>query len=164
MTQSNIIVASLFDVSSDMSPMTIRATICRLEREMHRLPGKFTELPLEHLFAPGVYIRKIFVPKNNIIVGKLHRHSHANIIAQGKVSVVTEFESAVYTSYCQFTTPAATKRALVSLEDTIWVGVHLNPDNITDLDALEKLIIAKKYGELGLEDPVLEPEGELVCG
>jgi len=158
----DIVGAPLFAVTIDDSPVNIRTKICRLERQMMGLSGKFTELPLEHLFAPGIYIRKIFLPEGSIIVGKLHRHAHANIIAKGKVSVITEFEQATYTGYCQFTTPAATKRALAVLEDTIWVCVHLNPDNLTDLDELEEMIIAKSYTEIGMEDPALEPllEGE----
>lgn len=147
-------------VPEEATRWDIRRKICRLEYEMMRLSDKYTELPTEHLFAPGVYLRKCFIKRGDVVVGKLHKHEHSNIISQGIVSVLTEFEAATYHAYCMFTTPPGTKRALVALEDTIWTCVHLNPDNITDLDELEKLNIAKSYTELGWEDPVLLLEGE----
>ena len=119
----------------------------------------FYELPTEHLFSPGVYIRKVFIPKGTYLVAKIHKHFHSNIIAQGKVLTVTEFGIETHEAYTMFNSPAGTKRALAALEDTIWCCVHTNPDNITDPVALEDFNIAKSYTELGMEDPVLQLEG-----
>ena len=42
---------------------------------------------------------------------------------------------------------AGTKRVVKTLTDTIWVTVHANPTNTTDLNKLEKEIIAESYEE-----------------
>jgi hypothetical protein len=157
---NSILTQSFFGVSQLASPLEIRHKICSLEREMWRLADHYTELPTEHMFSPGVYLRKCFIKKGETVVGKIHRHEHANIISQGIVAVMTEFGSAIYQAHCMFTSPATTKRALVALEDTIWTVIHLNPTNTRDLDELERINIAKSYTELGMEDPVLMLEGE----
>jgi len=43
-----------------------------------------------------------------------------------------------------------TKRAIVALEDTVWITVHLNLDNGKNLEKIEDYVIAKTY-----DDPVL---------
>ena len=63
--------------------------------KLYALQGALTNLPevdcpLQHMFAPGVYIRTIFIPKGTCIVGKIHKHRHANILSSGSVLVLTE--------------------------------------------------------------------------
>lgn len=127
-----------------------------LENEINRRADHYTELPLEHLFAPGVYVRKAFLAKGSVIIGKIHRHEHANIIARGCVDVFTEFDDKRHTAYTMFVSPVGVKRAIYAVEDTDWVCVHLNPTNETDLDKLEGINIAPSYAALGWEIPSLE--------
>ena len=152
-----MIGASILDISLDMTPGDVRAKICNLEVQMKKLENKFTEVPVIHLFPPGMYIRTVHLAKGSVIVGKLHKHAHGNIISQGRVSVITEFEPpTVYSAFCQFTSPRFTKRALVVHEDTIWSVIHPNPENITDLDEIEKMNIAQSYAELGMSEPMIK--------
>ena len=145
-----------------ITPYDIRAKICLLEREMFKLADHYTELPTEHMFAPGVYIRKVWLQKGHTYIGKIHKHEHASIISSGKVAVVTEFEPyQVIEGHRMFMSPSGTKRAIIALEDTVWSCIHTNPDNITDLTALEDFNIAKSYTELGMADPVPLLEGEV---
>ena len=51
-------------------------------------------LPLRHYFTPidqkygcCAYAREIFLPKGQLSIGKIHKHSHLNFILKGKVSV-----------------------------------------------------------------------------
>lgn len=141
----------------DSAPVEIRKKICRLEWEVSHLPSKLEpkDLPTEHVFAPGVYMRSVYLLAGEVWIGKIHRHSHGNIVSQGSAAVVTEFGAEYVKAHTQFVSPAHTKRVLVILEDTIWTCVHANPDNITDLNELESMFISPSYTELGLEDPVL---------
>lgn len=142
-------------------PYAIRTKICLLEREMFNLADHYTDLPTEHMFAPGVYLRKVWLEKGHAYIGKIHKHEHANIISSGKVAVVTEFEPyQILEGHKMFVSPSGTKRAIIALEDTVWTCIHTNPDNLTDLKALEDFNIAKSYTELGMADPVLLLEGE----
>ena len=57
----------------------IRIVIQRLQDAMMNLPQ--IDLPLKHAFTTGIYSREIFLPKDSIVVGKIHRHDHLNFIS-----------------------------------------------------------------------------------
>lgn len=150
-------------VAPGATRLDIRTAICRLESWLWAQDNKILpkDLPTEHVFAPGVYLRTVYMLKGEVWIGKIHKHAHGNIISQGKVSLITEFGPEEREAHDQFVSPAGTKRAIVVLEDTIWTCVHANPDNVQDLDKLEEMFIVKSHAELGWEDPVpaLELEG-----
>ncbi len=124
-----------------------RETILRFEAELKKHEG--VDLPLKHTFAPGTYAREIFLPKGVIVVGKIHKHAHLNIISRGHVVVVTEFglkEIDAREAPVTFTSDAGSKRALYCYEDTIWTTIHTV--HSTDLAEIEREIIAPDYPEL----------------
>jgi hypothetical protein len=41
-----------------------------------------------------------------------------------------------------------TKRIVYSISHTWWACVHHNPDNLTDMEQIEELVIAKDYTAL----------------
>jgi hypothetical protein len=106
--------------------------------------------PLKHSFADGMYVREIFIPKGCLIVGKIHKHNHPNFLLKGKVRILTEFEGeSILEAPMSIISKAGTKRALFTLEDTVWVTVHLNPNGHTQIcDELENEIIAENYSEI----------------
>jgi len=109
--------------------------------------GDSTALPLVHMFAPGMYVRQITLPKGSMCVGKIHKHEHPNFLMSGKVQVVTENGGCeILTAPMVMISPAGTKRAVHALEDTVWVTVHAT--NETDLEKIEDEVIAKSYEEL----------------
>lgn len=146
------------------TPLETRTKICRMEYAMHRMAGKLApkDLPTVSTFAPGVYIRTVFMRAGETWVGKIHRYEHFSIISQGSAAVVTEFDQSIVSAPDKFMSPAGTKRALAIIDDMIWTTIHPNPENIRDVSALEKLYIAASYTELGFEDPMLAIEGEIV--
>jgi len=128
---------------------------------------------LKHYFAPivdeygcGTYAREIHLPKGSLVVGKIHRHSHINIISKGEVSVVTEYGKKYYTAPCTFVSEVGLKRAVLVEEDTIWTTIHLTKhlgeDNLGDI---EEEVIAESYEDIGLiasEERLKSLDGELV--
>ena len=118
-------------------PDDVRAKIYALEAEVAKLPQ--VDLPLEHHFADGVYVRTMFIPKGTCLTGKVHRFDCVNIV-HGDISVVTEGGSKRITALCapqRFSSPAGVKRAGYAHEDTYWTTVHANPGNETDVLILE---------------------------
>ena len=73
-----------------------RQAIMEFEKAIAKLPdathGDSVNMPLKHSFAPGVYVREIFIPAGHVLTGKIHKHSHPNFLMQGEVLVVTEEE------------------------------------------------------------------------
>lgn len=127
-----------------------REKILQFREALAQVPGvKFgdmDECPLKHTFADGVYVREIFIPKGMLIVGKIHRHAHPNFILKGEVSIVTESGGVQrLKAPMSLISPAGTKRVVFAHEDTVWITVHVTKE--TDLDKIEKVVIAETYEE-----------------
>ena len=101
-----------------------------------------------HHFAPHVYGREMFIPKDSVIVGKIHKHAHLNVITKGVIKVVTEFGEEIYEGPKIWISEPGTKRAVYALEDTQWLCIHPNFEDTRDLAALEEYVIADSYDEL----------------
>ena len=130
-----------------------RKRIFDLENVMANIPGATfgdsPEMPLKHSFAEGVYVREIFIPKGHVLTGKIHKHSHPNFLMSGEVIVVTEERGREHLKApLSMISAPGTKRAVIALEDTVWITVHVT--NETDLEKIEDYVIAKTY-----DDPVL---------
>lgn len=125
-------------------PDSIRYKLYKLQAACGELPS--VDFPLQHVFAPGVYARTIQLPAGSIILGKIHKHKHLNILSQGKVQVLTE-EGGVEELEGPLTlvSPAGTKRAVVALTDAVWTTIHLTES--TDLGEIEEETIARTYEE-----------------
>lgn len=103
--------------------------------------------PLTHKFSDGMYVREIFIPAGCFVVGKIHKHDHPNFLLSGETIVVTEEGTEELKGPLSIISKAGTKRALYAKTDLVWVTVHLNPTNTTNLAELEKEIIAPTYLE-----------------
>jgi hypothetical protein len=124
-----------------------REAILRLQEAMAKYDQ--VDCPLRHTFAPGVYVREIFLPKDTLIIGKIHKHAHANLVTKGRCTVVTEFgrrEVDARNGPITFVSEPGAKRALYVHEETIWVTIHQT--HLTDLAEIEREIIAPNYSEL----------------
>jgi hypothetical protein len=121
------------------------------EADLDREQELAKNCPLKHFFAPGgqckhVYAREIFIPAGMVIVGKIHKHAHLNMLMKGHVAVLTEKGREEFSGPLTMVSQAGTKRAVYAIEDSIWVTVHLTND--TDLKSIEEEIIAKDFDEL----------------
>jgi len=124
-----------------------REQILALESRMREFEQ--IDCPLTHTFAPGSYARGIQLPAGALVVGKIHRHAHVNIVSRGLVTVVTEFGRMQIDARQQpviFTSKPGTKRALYVHEETWWTTVHVVES--TNLADIEREIIAPDYAEL----------------
>lgn len=96
---------------------------------------------LKHHFAPGIYVREIWMPSGPLILGQRHLTDHLNIITQGKVLVRAEGElrliHAIGPVPVTFRSGAGVRKALFILEDTTWMTVHINVDDCEDILTLE---------------------------
>jgi hypothetical protein len=150
---------------------SVRRIIVQLESNIRQYNQEHQlaepDCPLSHVFAPGAYARTIFIPKDTLLVGKIHKHAHLNMLMQGRVSVATEEGPIVLEAPRVMSSKAGTKRVVYTHTDTIWTTVHLTDS--TDLEEIEEQIIAKTYEEFdALQDgevlqllPLVRQEEEL---
>lgn len=143
----------------DSKQLAVRAkernAVVRVEQAI--LDGKFgkpvlrkdTESWTIHHFTPGVYAREINIPKGMVLTGKIHKHSHLNVISKGQVSVVDGTGGVKsYVAPFTFVSEPGIKRVLVTHTDITWTTIHPNPDNITDLAVLEDMFTCDDYKQL----------------
>lgn len=118
-------------------------------RDLYALQAAAADLPpvdcpLQHSFIDGVYVRTIFIPAGTVIVGKIHKHSHANILSQGEVSVFTEGGGLQRLSGpLTMVSEPGTKRAVYAHTDTTWTTIHATEER--DLEEIERYVIAETY-------------------
>ena len=154
-TTGNALVDLLSLVEQGASRYSIRAAIKRLEEVMAELPQ--VEQPVKHHFAPGLYGREIFNPKDSLIVTKEHKQGNISFLLSGTLGVITEEGSKTITAPAMFETFPGTKRVLYAQTDVIFATVHPNPSNTDNLLELEAGIIAGGTDEVGAtKPPILE--------
>ena len=103
--------------------------------------------PVQHHFAPGAYGREMTLPAGLVVVGKIHKHAHLNVISKGRVQVFTEQDGVLeLAAPCTFVSSPGTKRVIHALEETVWTTVHVT--NKTDLAEIEREVIATDFSEV----------------
>jgi len=113
---------------------------------------------VKHYFSPKdekygccTYAREMFIPKGTLIIGKIHRHQHLNIISKGKVVVYTEFGEKHLEGPVTFVSEIGLKRSVYAVEDTLWTTIHLTEFvGEENLSKIEEEVIAPDYQEMGL--------------
>lgn len=148
------------ELQNTYSKVKFRETILSVQKQMDALkePGKIErECYLNHHFSPKtnygcfVYAREIFIPKGQLIIGKIHRHGHLNFILKGKVRVNTEFGLVFYEAPCTFVSEPGVKRAVYAEEDTTWTTIHtVKYGDEEHLKEIEDEVISPTYEEIGL--------------
>ncbi len=109
-------------------------------------PGENEDVfPLTHRFADNVYAREILLPAGTIVIGKIHRYGHLNIITKGHVSVLTEDGVEELRAPLTFISKPGTKRVVYAHEDTVWTTIH--GTRHTDVKKVEDDIICKTFAE-----------------
>ena len=112
--------------------------VAYLMREMGALPQ--AECPLKHYFAPHVYVREIFMPANTIVIGKIHKTKHFNIVQTGRATLICEDGShQQLNAPCTFVSEAGMQKVLYIHEDMVWSTIHITDNR--DLESLETELI-----------------------
>ncbi len=103
--------------------------------------------PVQHHLAPGAYGREMTLPAGLVVVGKIHKHAHINVISKGRVQVFTEQDGVLeLAAPCTFVSSPGTKRVVHVLEETVWTTVHVTDK--TDLAEIEREVIATDFSEV----------------
>lgn len=139
----------------------MRGKILALEAAMFAMPEHHVEIKTTHHFAPGIYMREIFIPKGTTLTGKIHKTEHLNIVSHGRLTVWTEDGMKTLAASMVIKSQPGTKRVGFAHEDTVWITVHPNLTDERDTDKIEEMLIAKTFEEvLGFTEAKVLGEGK----
>jgi hypothetical protein len=127
----------LAQILGDIQSKAYIEVVCDVQQQVSELPQ--LELPVFHHFAPNVYMRQMDAPAGALVVSKMHRTEHMNILIKGSVTVVTENGIEYLKAPLVLKSAAGTKRIGYFHEDSSWITVH--PTESTDLEEIEKQVI-----------------------
>lgn len=126
-----------------LAQAAMREKVNQAEAVMKTLPQ--VEMPVTHHFAEGVYGRELFIPKDTVLTGKIHKYSQLNVLVLGDISVLTESGVKRVRPPFILVSPAGTKRIAYAHEDTIWLTIHGTME--TDIAKIESHFIAQNDAE-----------------
>ena len=103
--------------------------------------------PLKHTFADGIYVRQMDMKADSLVVGAIHNHLHIWFLLTGHLAVSTEDVIEEFVAPCYVVASPGSKRVIYAMEDSIFVNIHKNPENIKDIEKLEKEIVSLTFEE-----------------
>lgn len=119
-------------------PVTHAEQIAYIAEELSKFPQ--TDAPVTHRFAPGVYLREIFMPAHTVVIGRIHKTEHFNQLVSGACMIVhDDGRREELRAPMTFVSKAGVQKVLYILEDMVWQTVH--PTDETDLVRLESMLV-----------------------
>lgn len=106
------------------------------EAALKRLPQ--TNPPTEHFFADGLYGRPMYMQAGESVVGATHAKQHLCVV-MGHCLVVDGHDRKELKGWNVFVSEPGAKRAIIALEDTVWMTVHATDK--TDVEAVEREVL-----------------------
>jgi len=128
-----------------------REQLLRLEDAIRASLEPFDlEANTQHHFAPGVYLRSLFLPAGTVLTGKIHRFETLNILVFGTLKVTTDDGVRDLTGPLVFNSQPGTKKAGYAVTDCLFYNVH--PTTLTDLAEIEAEFIVPSFEALDHEN------------
>lgn len=115
--------------------------------EAAMLTQEQTDVPLEHVFVGGMYMRQGKMAAGTVLVGHEHRKDHLNVLLTGRISVITDGVIQNVVAPCVFVSCKGAKKIIYAHEDSIMANV-LATDAMTPEDAEAELVIKSETFEL----------------
>jgi len=144
---------------NELHPSEMRNRITDLANAMLARPDIQIDVQIDHFFAPGIYVRQMTMPKGSTVVGMIHKTEHICILTKGSVSVANAEGTELYHAPCVIHSMPGTQRALHALEETVWINIHHNPENLTDLEKIEENYVVDTFEKFLEHEALKKIEG-----
>ena len=128
----------LAQILGDMQNRTYINVVRDVQKQLSESPDVI-DVPVQHHFAPGVYMRQMDAAAGTLVVSKMHRTEHMNILLKGSLTVATEDGIELLKAPCVLKSMPGTKRIGYFHEDSSWITIH--PTSDTDLEKIEQQVI-----------------------
>lgn len=93
---------------------------------------------IENEFADQLYMRKMYMPKECVVISAIHHTEHFWFLLKGRILVTTDGEEIEHIAPCYEKSIKGAKRLILSLEDSLFINVHKNPANTKDMKEVEE--------------------------
>jgi hypothetical protein len=105
---------------------------------LQKAVGKLPQIPLNtgHFFCNGMYIRVLLIPKDAVIVGKIHKQEHFFMVISGDITIARDGAKVRFIgTSCPLACLPGVKRAGWAHADTLVMTVHrVEGTNIADIE------------------------------
>ena len=128
----------LAHILGDIQQRAYIDTVRDVQKQLSESPDVI-DVPVQHHFAPGVYMRQMDAAAGTLVVSKMHRTEHMNILLKGSLTVATENGIEYLKAPAVIKSMPGTKRIGYFHEDSSWITVH--PTEETDLENIEQQVI-----------------------
>jgi len=96
--------------------------------------------PITHDFSDKLYMRKMHMPANSLVVSAIHHTDHFWFLMTGKILVTTNNETVEHIAPCYEKSIKGAKRLIHCIEDCVFINVHKNPTNTQNMDKIEEYL------------------------
>lgn len=109
--------------------------------------GSHNEYPVQHELVDGMYIRRLFIPKGQILVGKVHKLPCINVVERGDIAILTATGSKRVTAGYTLASPAGIQKLGIANEDTVFINIFRTDE--TDISKIEDVVAWDIHESLG---------------
>lgn len=106
------------------------------QRALAQLPQ--IDVPVEHIFAEGLYARPMYLKPGESVVGATHGKEHLCMVVGNCIVVDGSSRKELFGVNIFVSKPGA-KRAIIALGDVVWTTVHAT--TLTDVAEIEKAVL-----------------------
>ena len=93
---------------------------------------------IESEFSDQLYMRKMYMPKECVVVSAMHHTEHFWFLLKGRILVTTDGNEVEHIAPCYEKSMKGANRLILSLEDSLFINVHKNPTNTKDMKEVEE--------------------------
>ncbi len=149
LNDSNISLDRVELIEEITSKLTAMANGETIVGDGENLVYETKDVNIKHDFVDGIYIRRMSMNKDSLVVGAIHNHLHVWFLLKGHVTIANKEGVEDYEAPCQVISTPGTRRIIQANEDSIFVNVHKNPDNL-NIDRLNEL--EKQFCSMNMEE------------
>ena len=92
---------------------------------------------ISHDYCGPLYMRKMIMPKNSVVVSAVHHTNHFWFLLKGKISVTTDEETIEHIAPCYSRSLKGAKRFIICVEECLFINVHANPTESKNIKEIQ---------------------------
>ena len=124
--------------------VNLSKNVDEVEQLMLNLPQ--VECSVSHTFAPGLYLREVFLPGNTWAIGHYQNFEQLNVMVKGKVEMYLDDGTTKILEAPQIFMGKPGRKVGFIIEDTVWYNVY-NTDE-RDINKLESFYLTKSEASI----------------